>query len=282
MLDNNVLITPSSLVDCINNNNYVIIDTRFSLIDPNQGQNSYNQGHIPNAVYAHLDNDLAGKITSLTGRHPLPDINKISALFRSWGISKESHVVVYDDCNSAFAARLWWLLRWLGHKRVSVLDGGMSAWLSCGFTLTQLLPVITEGDFEASTVALKTWSTEMIEQWLLNKTHFLLVDARDKDRFSGSSEPIDKVAGHIPNAINIPFMDFINSDGSWKEQSLIKKIFVNKNITNCQEWGVMCGSGVTACHLSISAVIAGITEPALYPGSWSEWITDSNRRVICE
>ncbi|MFQ3334252.1 MAG: thiosulfate/3-mercaptopyruvate sulfurtransferase [Woeseiaceae bacterium] len=279
MLDNNVLITPSSLVDCINNNNYVIIDTRFSLIDPCQGQNSYNQGHIPNAVYAHLDNDLAGKITPLTGRHPLPDINEISALFRMWGISKESHVIVYDDSNSAIAARLWWLLRWLGHKRVSVLDGGMKAWLSSDFTLTQLLPVITEGDFEASTNTLTTWSTEMIEQWLLNKTRFLLVDARDKDRFSGTSEPIDKIAGHIPNAINIPFMDFVNPDGSWKEQSIVKKIFANKNITNCQDWGVMCGSGVTACHLSISAVIAGITEPALYPGSWSEWITD-NRRVL--
>jgi thiosulfate/3-mercaptopyruvate sulfurtransferase len=282
MLDHNVLISPECLVGYLNHDNYLIVDARFSLLDSNEGKKAYYQGHIPNAVYAHLDDDLAGKVTSLTGRHPLPDIDQISMLFRSWGINNKTHVIVYDTNNGAIAARLWWLLRWLGHQRVSVLDGGIESWLRHDFALEISLPRFIEGDFKARPRLNSTWSTTTLEAWVLNNTNFTLIDARDKDRFNGLVEPIDRVAGHIPNAINVPFMEFLNPDGSWKDSDKIKQIWNDKKLNIGKNWGVMCGSGVTACHLSMSAVIAGIPEPALYPGSWSEWITDNERPVISE
>lgn len=275
----NILISAEDLNRKIDNPDVRIIDTRFSLFDPEKGKKLYNDKHIPNAIYANLDQDLAGKITKSSGRHPLPDINKLSKLFALWGISNGTHIIVYDAFNSAIAARLWWLLRWLGHKKVSVLNGGFTAWQELNYKTDNIAPSFTKGNFEGKANHKLIWETNMISDWLQKQIPYILVDARERERFKGIKEPIDKVAGHIPNAINIPFADFINKNGTWKSVEVINKIWSKTRINPNDEWGVMCGSGVTACHLAISALLVGMKEPLLYVGSWSEWIACKTRPI---
>ena len=275
----NILISAEDLNRKIDNPDVRVIDTRFSLFDPEEGKKLYNYNHIPNAIYANLDQDLAGKITKSSGRHPLPDINKLSKLFALWGISNSTHIIVYDAFNSAIAARLWWLLRWLGHKKVSVLNGGFTVWLELNYKTDNITPSFTKGNFEGKANHKLIWKTDMISDWLQKKIPYILVDARERERFKGIKEPIDKVAGHIPNAINIPFTDFINKNGTWKSLEVINKIWNKTQINPHDEWGVMCGSGVTACHLAISALLVGMKEPSLYVGSWSEWIACKTRPI---
>tara|TARA_B100000959_G_C14997803_1_gene631366 strand:- start:2019 stop:2870 length:852 start_codon:yes stop_codon:yes gene_type:complete len=275
----NILISAEDLNRKIDNSDVRVIDTRFSLFDSEEGEKAYNDKHIPNAIYANLNNDLASKITKSSGRHPLPDTDKLSKLFALWGISKDTHIIVYDAFNSAVAARLWWLVRWLGHKKVSVLNGGFKAWLKLNYKTDNTVPIFTKGNFESKADRNLIWETNMISDWVEKKIPYILVDARDRERFKGIKEPIDKVAGHIPNAINIPFTEFINKNGKWKSLKAINKIWEKAEINPHDEWGVMCGSGVTACHLSISALLGGMNEPSLYVGSWSEWITNKKRPI---
>ncbi len=275
----NILISAEDLNREIDNPDVRVIDTRFSLFDSEEGKKAYNNCHIPNAIYAHLNDDLASEITKLSGRHPLPDIDKISKLFSLWGISKSTHVIVYDAHNSAIAARLWWLFRWLGHKNVSVLNGGFEAWLKLKYRTNNDIPSFTKGNFISKANHNLILETDMISGWIQKKIPYILVDARDRERFRGIKEPIDKVAGHIPNTINVPFTDFINKNGTWKTLKAINKIWDKVKISTNDEWGVMCGSGVTACHLAISGLLVGMKEPSLYVGSWSEWITNKKRPI---
>ena len=276
------LISSRNLSEKMDDPYLMIIDTRFSLFDSDLGYNLYKKSHIPGAIYAHLDKDLAGSITSSSGRHPLPDIENICSKLKIWGINNSSHIVVYDDNNSAFAARLWWMFKWLGHSNVTVLNGGFDDWCKNKYPINSDIPIYKKGNFECKISNDITWSSEKIMNWMSSSQDFVLVDARDSNRYKGIEEPIDNVAGHIPGSINIPFTEFLRNNGSWKDKNEIISIWRRNNISTLKEWGVMCGSGVTACHLLISAEIANINPPKLYPGSWSEWISDKSRPITNE
>ena len=257
-----------------------IVDCRFNLMHPDSGRKEYHDGHIPGSVYAHLDDDLAGPVTAASGRHPLPDPEMFVQTAGQWGIDNETQVVVYDHANGAIAARLWWLLRWLGHNKVAVLDGGMSAWTGAGGELetkgVEFTPRTFVGTPDPSLVA----TTDEIAAAVAAGDELNLVDARDAPRFDGEMEPIDTVAGHIPGALNMPFVDGVGPDGVWLSVEHHGRRW-DKLLSGRPERPLitMCGSGVTACHLLLSARLSGRPEPRLYVGSWSEWIRDEKRPV---
>lgn len=257
-----------------------IVDCRFNLMNTEQGQEEFLQGHIPGAVYAHLDDDLANPVTPESGRHPLPDVDAFVSKLVNWGIDNDSQVVVYDHGSGAIAARLWWLLRWLGHEKVAVLDGGFSAWEAAGGALETEVTASRSAGFRAVPDATMIATTVEIAQALESGREFDLVDARDPARFRGEVEPIDAVAGHIPGALNLPFPQCANADGTWLPAEKLKAAW-DQMVPERPERPLiaMCGSGVTACHLLISARLAGRAEPRLYVGSWSEWIRDNGRPV---
>ena len=261
-----------------------IVDCRHALLDPAAGRAAYDAGHVPGAVFADMDRDLAGPVEALTGRHPLPPADDFIETLRRLGISNTSQVVVYDDAGGGLAARLWWMLKWLGHDHVALLDGGFAAWQRAG------LPVSTEtveperGSFTGQAGARATVSTEEVSRLVVAADELLLVDARDPSRFRGEQEPIDPVAGHVPGAVNLPFSAFLQADGTWKSKQEVAEIWRDRlaDVPPEKPLAVMCGSGVTACHLALSAAVAGIRTPALYVGSWSEWIRDSGRPVAAD
>ncbi len=257
-----------------------IVDCRFSLLEPAQGRADYTRGHIPGAVYAHLDDDLAAPVSAGTGRHPLPDPDEFVATLRRLGICNDSQVVAYDDASGGLAARLWWMLRWLGHRQVAVLDGGFAAWRAAGLAVTAEAAMPPAGTFSGEPDAGMVLSTEEVVDGLNARTGFVLVDARAAARYRGELEPIDPVAGHVPGAINRPFDDSLADDGRWREARDLRTMWAQTHDADlARGWAVMCGSGVTACHLALSAAVAGIPEPRLYVGSWSEWIRDGRRPV---
>ena len=274
------LISVSELENLHSSSACSIVDCRFNLMDPEQGHSEFLHGHIPGAVYAHLDDDLASPITPESGRHPLPDVDTFVRRLVDWGIGNDTQVVVYDHANGSVAARLWWLLRWLGHEKVAVLDGGFAAWVAAGGRLSTDVTTVPSTGFVAKPEARMIATTEEIVAAVSSGGDPNLVDARDTARFSGEMEPIDAVAGHIPGAANLPFMQFVRADGTWHDPEQLRATW-DKLLPDSPEWPViaMCGSGVTACHLLISARLAGRTEPRLYVGSWSEWIRDGDRPV---
>jgi len=255
-----------------------IIDCRFDLLAPSAGRRAYLEAHIPGAVYADLDHDLSAPVGMTTGRHPLPDIECIAAAFGRMGIDDATTVVVYDERSGAVAARAWWMLRWLGHSRVAVLDGGLAAWQEAGFALQAGVVAVPNREFIAR--AQHDWiiSTDSIAAGLGRGLR--LLDARASRRFEGLAEPIDAVAGHIPGAINLPFERCLEADGRFRRPGALREILASvlggPGETNL---AVMCGSGVTACHLILASKLAGLPEPRLYAGSWSEWIRDPGRPV---
>jgi len=257
-----------------------VIDCRFDLMQPKKGHAEYLAGHIPGAVYADLDQDLAGPVTKDSGRHPLPDTDVFRATLESWGISPGTQVVVYDYASGALAARLWWLLSWFGHSRVAVLNGGLKAWLASDRPLETDVPEYPESTFPAAPDAGRVITTDEICATLGEGNALNLVDARDRPRFAGEKEPIDAVAGHIPGAVNLPFSENINADGTWKSPEALRQLWAGLLGSDMPlPFAVMCGSGVTACHLALSASMAGLEEPRVYIGSWSEWIRDRSRPV---
>lgn len=278
------LITVADLQALIDTGNLRIVDCRFSLLDPDAGRAQYDAGHLPGAVYADLDQDLAGPIDTSTGRHPLPDGATFENTLRRLGVDNESQVVVYDDAGGGLAARLWWMLRWMGHARVAVLDGGFTAWQAAG------LPVSTEavrpetGNFAGTPGSLPVVTTAEVLAEISSAEGMVLVDARDAARYRGEHEPIDPVAGHVPGAVNLPFSEAINPDGTWKSAGKLRASWqtVLAGLSDERQIAVMCGSGVTACHLALAAKVAGIREPALYAGSWSEWVADSARPIAAD
>jgi len=257
-----------------------IVDCRFNLMQVDSGRLEYREAHIPGAVYAHLDGDLAGPITASSGRHPLPDVATFIGTVESWGIDNDLQVVVYDHGNGAIAARLWWLLRWLGHRKVAVLNGGMAAWIEAGEATSAVIeeyaPRTFSGQADVSMVA----TTEEIQRAIEVGDPLGLVDARDSRRFEGEVEPIDLIAGHVPGALNWPFLNGVNDEAVWRSGEELARSW-HALLPRPQEERliVMCGSGVTACHLVISARLAGLTEPRVYVGSWSEWIRDNSRPI---
>lgn len=270
------LISSETLAQHVNNPNWVVIDCRFSLADSEAGAKAYRMGHIENARYVHLDNDLSSRITSTTGRHPLPNFNALVKKLGQWGIANNSQVVVYDDANGAFASRFWWLLRSLGHDAVAVLDGGISHWQQ---PLTTTLPDITAKTFRPYLDQTRWLSASQVSNGMASQA-IKLIDARTPERFRGEQEPIDPIAGHIPHAINRAFQLNLSSTGLFLDQDELRQQFLDLLESYTPEQIVhMCGSGVTACHNILAMEYAGLSGSKLYAGSWSEWINNTNRTI---
>ena len=280
VIDNNHLISCEQLHTRMGDGNVRIVDCRFSLQDPGAGRKEYLGSHIPNAVYADLDKDLASPIVPGSGRHPLPGRRDFAATLGLLGISRDTHVVAYDQAGGALAARLWWLLRWAGHGNVALLDGGFAAWQRLGLPLESGQQTVAGSTFEFEPRDELVVKTDEIAAALPNVAALQLVDAREADRFAGREEPIDPVAGHIPGALNVPYAVNLREDGTWKSSRELRATWeeaLGEGLGS--PWSVMCGSGVTACHLVVSALLAGLPEPRLYVGSWSEWVQDPDRPV---
>ncbi len=275
-----LLIDVDQLASRLTDSTLRIIDCRFDLMNPDAGYESYLAGHIPGAVYADLDTDLAAPVQMTTGRHPLPDDGVATGTLRRLGVSRDTSVVVYDSAGGAMAARAWWWLRRLGHAKVRLLDGGLPCWHAAKLPLQEGKVDVEPGDFMPVAQDGFVLTTEEVVTGLETGSELLLVDARDAARFRGEVEPIDSVAGHIPGTRNLPFTEALNGDGTFKREAALQALWReilgdSKEIT----WSAMCGSGVTACHLAISAQLAGYPGPSVYVGSWSEWIRDPGRPV---
>lgn len=261
----------------------VIIDCRFELAQPKAGLAAYEAAHIPRAHYADLNRDLSAPPGPLTGRHPLPDSSALAAALGRWGATPESQVVVYDDANSSFAARLWWLLRWIGHTEVAVLDGGYQAWRKAGGPLENGVDSADPGQVAGTLIprpgTLPSVSTAEVAATLLASER-LVIDARAPERYAGATEPIDSVAGHVPGAVNHPFSLNLAADNTFLPAVELRRRWLERlGGRDAAQVVAMCGSGVTACHNLLSLEIAGLPGAALYPGSWSEWIRDARRPV---
>jgi thiosulfate/3-mercaptopyruvate sulfurtransferase len=241
------------------------LDCRARLGDARWGPAAYRAGHIEGAGYLSLDDDLADP-PGVAGRHPLPDPERLATRLRALGVDDDDQVVVYDDAAGAFAARAWWCLRWLGHRAVAVLDGGLDAWPR---PLTTTIPAPPPGNF-----SIRPALTRIVDAAALtgDPGRYRLLDARTVERFRGEVEPIDPVAGHIPGAVCMPFQDNLDERGYFRPAAELQARFPTADDVVCY-----CGSGVTAAHNVLAMCHAGLPEPALYPGSWSEWISDPSR-----
>ena len=259
-----------------------IFDCRFDLAAPARGEQAHAETHLPDAFYAHLDRDLSDPITPQSGRHPLPDPDRLCDWLGSHGVSRDTQVIVYDDTGGTMAVRLWWLLRWLGHDRVAILDGGWQAWGQAGLPLQTSPPGAVEAvTFEGSPDWQQVVTTDTLNRQLQEGGDALqLMDARTAERFRGEAEPIDPVAGHIPGAMNLPLQDNLNQDGSFKSKEALQTLYAEALAGRDPDSIVaMCGSGVTACHNLLAMELAGLHGGRLYAGSWSEWIRDPLRPV---
>lgn len=273
------LVSTATLADNLNNPDWRVFDCRFSLADTEAGPKAYRFGHIPGARYADLNRDLSSQIREDTGRHPLPDFRVLAKKLADWGVNNRSQVVVYDDVGGAFAGRMWWLLRSMGHSEVAVLNGGIRHWQRQGLPITTTLPKIIPSPFRSYLDNRQWLNARQIEDGLASK-QIRLLDARTAERFNGLQEPIDPVAGHIPKAINRPLPNNLDQDGLFVCAEQLRQQFKSLIAPFPAEQVVhMCGSGVTACHNVLAMEIAGLNGSKLYAGSWSEWIRDRNRAV---
>jgi len=256
-----------------------LFDCRFDLARPDAGRSRYLDEHIPGARYADLNRDLSAPPDGRSGRHPLPDPRVFERRLRSWGVNGDSIVVAYDDGNGMFAARLWWMLRWLGHEDVTVLDGGMRRWLELDLPLSDAEPRVTEGNFVARPGRAGVVDADEV-QALSQDVTWRILDARSPERYRGEVEPIDAVAGHVPGARNHPFALSVDDRARFRPpEELRTSLAASLGDLPAGRAVVMCGSGVTACHLILAMEHAGLHGARLYPGSWSEWSSDPRRPV---
>lgn len=270
------LITAQQLADSLPQS--LLIDCRFALEDPSHGQRSYLEGHLPGARFLDLERDLSGPVEpGVTGRHPLPEPQRLIRRLREIGVDNDSRIVLYDDGPGAFAARAWWLLAWLGKRDdVYLLDGGLAAWRQAGLPLEA-----HECSAECGTFTGQPDPQMLIEATELSRqlADFQLLDARAQPRFRGDVEPLDPVAGHIPGAICAPFSENLGGDGRFLAPDQLRQRFLSISDGDVRPLVAYCGSGVTACHNLFAMSLAGLGLPRLYAGSWSEWITDPARPV---
>jgi thiosulfate/3-mercaptopyruvate sulfurtransferase len=273
------LVTVDELQRQLSRADWRVIDVRHDLMDAAAGRRAYAEGHIPGAVFAHIDDDLAGRKTGRNGRHPLPERAALVQSFRRWGVSDDTQIVAYDANGGQFAARLWWLARWLGHARVAVLDGGWPAWLAHGGPASTATPSWPAGRFTDRDPQAPLATTGDVVANLAARER-LLLDARTAERYRGDQEPIDPVAGHIPGARNRPWQANLAPDQTFKAPAVLRREF-EAALAGADPRHVVhqCGSGITACHSVLAMEIAGLSGSALYPGSWSEWIADATRPV---
>ena len=252
----------------------LLIDVGFDLTDPSAGQRAYAAAHLPGAHYLHLDRDLSATKTGTNGRHPLPDRAGFAAKLTALGLSADTQVVTYDAQGGMYAARLWWMLRWIGHSAAAVLDGGQAAWSGA---LTADLPITRSGNFKLGEPRAAQVDAPGLRQML---GQVVLIDARAPERFRGEIEPLDQQAGHIPGASNRLFKMNLAADGHFKPADQLRAEF--SALLGAHRPGAVvhsCGSGVTACHNLLAMEHAGLAGSVLYPGSWSEWSSDSLRPV---
>ncbi len=257
----------------------LLLDCGFDLADPGAGRRAYAAGHLPGARYAHLDEDLSGAKTGRNGRHPLPARDALAATLGRLGVTPQRPVVCYDAQGGMYAARAWWLLRWMGHAEVRVLDGGLAAWRTAGGTIET-----GEGPAPAPAApypasAVPAMPTVSAEELLAQLGQVRLLDARAAERFRGDVEPLDAVAGHIPGATLRCFRDNLGPDGRFKPPARLRDEFAALGAAGGQPVVQQCGSGVTACHNMLAMLHAGLPAGTLYPGSWSEWCADPMRPV---
>ncbi|PLS03552.1 sulfurtransferase [Neobacillus cucumis] len=263
------------LVKHVNDENVRIIDCRFSLADPQKGKLNYIQNHLPGAVYFDLAQDLSGTVGNHGGRHPLPDINVFVKKLENAGIGNDIVVIAYDDGEGAFAARFWWLLQYLGHDNVFVLDGGFKGWLEAEFSLTDKIPTFKKADFRTNLRAELLATYEEVKD-AVKKQSKVLIDSREAKRYLGLEEPIDKKAGHIPGALNKPWMEGFRG-GQYLE---IPEQFMRfSEFSSTQPIIVYCGSGVTAAPNYLALKEAGYENVKLYVGSFSDWISYEENKI---
>ncbi len=273
------LITAALLAQHLDDPSWVVFDTRHDLADPEKGRRAYAEGHIPGAFFLHLDEDLSGPKTGRNGRHPLPDPQEFAKRMNACGVTPDARVVAYDDSGGSFAVRLWWMLRWLGHDRVSVLDGGLGAWRAAGLPLSRELPSARTGHFVPRPLLGATVDSPFVESFSRDRSSPLF-DARAAARYAGQQETIDPVAGHVPGALNRSWQDNLDADGRFKPADALRREWLAALDGAASERSVhMCGSGVTACHNLFALELAGLPLGRLYPGSWSEWCADPTRPV---
>jgi thiosulfate/3-mercaptopyruvate sulfurtransferase len=259
----------------------LLIDASFDLANTDAGQAAYTKAHLPGAHYLHLDRDLSGpKLDTngqFRGRHPLPDRTDFARRMSELGLSPDRQVVSYDAQGGMYAARLWWMLRWLGHANVAVLDGGQQAWLDAGLPLTDAVPGVRAGDFRPAESLVVSLSADQLQSRL---GQLRLIDARAPERFRGEVEPLDKKAGHIPGASNRLFKNNLQTNGCFKTAQELRAELAPLLAPHAPANVVhQCGSGVTACHNLLAMEHAGLVGSMLYPGSWSEWSADPARPV---
>jgi thiosulfate/3-mercaptopyruvate sulfurtransferase len=256
-----------------------LFDCRFDLARPDAGREAYASGHLPGAVYADLNRDLSAPQTPRSGRHPLPAPAEFTAKLRAFGVNRDSVVVAYDAGNGMYASRLWWMLRWLGHDAVFVLDGGLRRWLELGLPVDTRVPEHGRGNFSASPRPEMLVDAAGVLAAATDPCSRLL-DARAPERYRGEVEPIDAVAGHVPGAVNHPFTNSVCEQDRLLPRDQLRAAFARSlDDVPADRAMAMCGSGVTACHLLLAMEHAGLPGARLYPGSWSEWSRDPSRPV---
>jgi len=273
------LISAAELAAHLDDANWVVCDCRHDLADVEAGRRAYRESHIPGARFVHLDEDLSAPKTGKNGRHPLPDPEKFARRLGELGIDGAKQVVAYDASGGPYAARLWWMLRWLGHDAAAVLDGGWNAWLNAGHSTTGESPGVKAARFVSNIRTGAAIDAEAVRS-RLGAGGPLLLDARAPNRFRGENETLDPVAGHIPGAANRFFQLNLNPAGGFKSSTELKREFAAA-IGAAPPSSIVhyCGSGVTACHNLLAMEVAGLGGSKLYPGSWSEWCSDPSRPV---
>jgi thiosulfate/3-mercaptopyruvate sulfurtransferase len=274
-----ILVTTQELADHLDDPRWVVFDVRHDLADVEKGRRAYDAGHIPGAYFLHLDRDLAGPKDGSNGRHPLPDMRRLAKKLADHGVAPGTQVVAYDDAGGSFAVRLWWMLRWLGHERAAVLDGGFPLWAKEGRPVEAEAPTPRKGDFTPRADTSAAVDVHYVER-TRGDDKVSLIDARAPDRYAGRVEPIDPVGGHVPGAVNRFWQKNLRADGRFKPAHELRDEF-RRLLGEADPSRVvhMCGSGVTACHNIFAMTLAGLPAGRLYPGSWSEWCADPSRPV---
>jgi thiosulfate/3-mercaptopyruvate sulfurtransferase len=276
-----LLVSTEELAQRLNNPAWLVVDCSFMLAKPEEAEKNYLQGHIPGAIYAHLDRDLSAQIIpGVTGRHPLPEPEEARRRFGKMGIGDGLQVVAYDNVGGALAAaRLWWMLRWLGFDSVAVLDGGLVKWLAEDRPLQSGKESRAAAEFIARPRPEMYVTAEQVERLRLDPA-YRLVDVRTPERYRDEAEPIDPVAGHIPGAINMPYLDNLTGANTFRSPTELRFLYQKLAAETPPEKVVFyCGSGVTSVHSLLAMMVAGLGETKLYAGSWSEWIAPRTRPV---
>jgi thiosulfate/3-mercaptopyruvate sulfurtransferase len=272
------LVSTQELFEHLDDPNWVVFDCRHDLKRPEVGPREYAKSHVPGVRFLHVDDDLSAPLTGKNGRHPLPAPEEFARKLGAAGVDRTKQVIAYDAHGGSYAARLWWMLRWLGHEAVAVLDGGWGKWLREERPETDAVPIPVPVRFERAPRPLAVDTAFVLAH--LRDPSLLVVDARTAERYSGATEPLDPVAGHIPGSVNLPFQDNLAPDGVFKSAAALRALW-EPLIRGVAPANVVhsCGSGVSACHNLLAMEIAGLSGSRLYAGSWSEWCADPTRPI---